>query len=133
MFCQPDIYKNILLRNVSPLDPEYDLSDLINDSFDMFNPNTKFVDQGETMDFVLSALCENDDDATLSKEQKFRQAIHDTYIKPRSVALTAMKEGIQLYGTSFRHYYNACKFCQSKTTFFGFHELPVQKKVCTTL
>jgi hypothetical protein len=119
-FFKPDIYKNYLLRNVSPRDPEYDLPDLINDFYDMVKPKTTSTDQGKIMDYFLTSLGMNNDDAQLddasgilTKEDRFRKEMYKEYIEPRSVALDAMKEGIRLYGT-LRHY------CQYKYGSFVF-------------
>jgi hypothetical protein len=73
----------------------------------MMKLKTESDDKGKIMDDVLTLLCVNDDDAptlgdkssTLSKEEHFRQAVNDEYIKPRTVALNAMKEGMTLRGT----------------------------------
>ena len=107
------MYKNYLLRNISPLDPEYDLSDLINDFYEMVKPKTRSNDHDVIMEYVLTSFCMNDegdaplDDAsgTLSKEKLFRQVMYDEYIKLRSVALNTMKEGIRLRG-EFQQYSN---------------------------
>ena len=39
------MYKNYLLRNISPLDPEYDLSDLINDFYEMVKKSLTKVEE----------------------------------------------------------------------------------------
>jgi hypothetical protein len=82
------------------------LSDLINDFSDMVKLKTTSEDEGKIMEDVLNSLGVNDNDAPLgdaggmlSKEKQFRQAMYDEYIKPRSVALNAMKKGIMLHGT----------------------------------
>jgi hypothetical protein len=103
---KPDLFKNYLLRNISPLDPEYDLSDLINDFYEMSKSSKKSaVDHEENIKQVLAAYGRNEDELSMEntdsmsvKEQHFRKCIDDEIFKPRRLALQAIKEGIQLEG-----------------------------------
>lgn len=100
-----------MLRSVSPLDPEYDLRDLINDFHKMVNPYSKESNQDKIQDYVFMSLDVDEDHESgelLSKEQRFRRVVYEDYIKQTIVALDAMRQGMMLYGAFKQYSESAC-------------------------
>ena len=110
---QPDIYKNYLFRDVTPLDIEYELSDLVNNYTEMMKLKNSSADHDENIDTIFRAYAISDEqtldknaDGLLAqvtddmppKERMFREFINNEYFKPRRIALDAMKQGIRLQG-----------------------------------
>jgi hypothetical protein len=122
---QPSIYKNFLLRGITPLDTEYKLSDLaahllevipsIKGSVDSSTDDIDFNKNNEIMRFVLAAYGHdvtngnNDlDDVELEDvlpsdfpegiEGVFRKHMYKEYIVQRRISLKSLKKGIRLNG-----------------------------------
>lgn len=106
-----------MLRDISPKDKEYKLSDLVNDSYDIVKEKKKNVDTFQNMYdmFVVWALGDDDNDhvnneVNYTEDEKiqqqkdkdemiFRKGVYDEYIGDRLPALEAIKDGIRLNGT----------------------------------
>ena len=76
-----------LLRNVSPLDEDYELSDVIDDAFAILIPEKKDVTKEEAQKYFE---CKD--------EAEFRNSIYKILIDSRKVALQSMRRGITLGG-----------------------------------
>ncbi len=102
---------------MTPLDSEYELSDLVNNYTEMMKLENSSADYDKRIDDIFEAFAftdeqplENNADGLLvgaqaqvtdgmpPKEQRFREFINDEYFKPRRIALDAMKQGIRLQG-----------------------------------
>lgn len=98
---QPDLYKFYLLRDISPLDIEYPISDLVIHVFDLLSLSASIgehdsIDSG--MKTVLQQFLAEKDCA--DTQTQFRQMFFEHFIENRSFALDALKEGITLNGKS---------------------------------
>jgi hypothetical protein len=115
----PSIYKNYLLRGVSPKDPKYKLIDLVSHIFEIL-PNIKMEPSAGHHDIITNFLIAygdhtsdvNEDPVAIEQdynlpddfpgassiEAKFRKCVYEEYISNRNVALESILEGLQLNG-----------------------------------
>jgi hypothetical protein len=102
---QPDFYKFYLLRDISPLDTDYPIHDLVLHVFDMLscqhNVLNDMTEQDSTdfvMTWILTVLDGGDDDVTTGTEKKFREYAHLQFIEGRTLILDFIKKGLTLDG-----------------------------------
>jgi hypothetical protein len=75
------------------MDDEYSIRDFVNHVFDMMDDNDiKEKSTTDRIEWYLAGVL--DDDEIKSPEDKFRDAVHERYIKDRCVALDSIKAGL---------------------------------------
>lgn len=94
----PGLYRNYLLRGVSPLSEEYKIDDLVQDVM----PLTSGIPLDQFME-IFVMYSETEEDGETDTKVIFRKAVHSRWIGDRSIALEALREGITLEGTCRDH------------------------------
>jgi hypothetical protein len=92
-----------LFRGVDPVDRDYAISDLVDDAFTLID--LKHLLKDKTKEESFHFVCKRFEIEDLEGEEAavaFRKKMKTTYIDTRSIALTALKEGMTLDGKMLR-------------------------------
>jgi len=94
----PQLYRNYLFREMSPLDDRYEFAELMQHSMELIGSFKKDENIDKVVDYILSSGYYQDSEAIMAPQECARAIIHDIYITGRSIALKALIKGISLGG-----------------------------------